>query len=60
MEGADNEFSDGFMIENIMRENFLDDWKILTEIGVPFLDDGTETLDGDGDFNKVKIVPTFA
>ena len=48
------------MIESIMRENFPDEWKVLTEIGVPFLDDGTETLDGDGDFNKVKIVPTFA
>ena len=48
------------MIEKIMRENFSDEWKVLTELGVPFLDDGTETLDGSGEFNKVKIVPTFA
>ena len=48
------------MIEKIMRKNFSDEWKVLTELGVPFLDDGTETLDGSGEFNKVKIVPTFA
>ena len=59
LEGGDNEFSDGFMIEKVMRENYPQDWKVLTEMGVPFLDDGTETLDGDGEFNKVKIVPTF-
>ena len=43
-----------------MREKFPDDWKVLTELGVPFMDDGTETLDGGGEFSKVKIVPTFA
>ena len=48
------------MIEKIMRKNFFDEWKVLTELGVPFLDDGTETLDGSGEFNKVKIVPTFS
>ena len=43
-----------------MKEKFPKDWKLLTDIGVPFMDDGTETLDGMGEFNKVKIVPTFA
>ena len=42
-----------------MRNQFPEEWKTLTEVGVPFLDDGTETIDGNGDFNKVKIVPTF-
>ena len=59
LEGGDNEFSDGFMIEKVMREKFPDDWKVLTEMGVPFLDDGTETLDGYGEFYKVNIVPNF-
>ena len=42
-----------------MKRQFPDDWKILTEIGVPFLDDGTETEDFNAEFSKVKIVPTF-
>ena len=42
-----------------MKQQFPEDWKVLTEVGVPFLDDGTEIIDGTGDFNKVKIVPTF-
>ena len=59
LEGGDNEFTDGFMIENIMRKRFPDDWKVLTEVGVPFVDDGIETIDGSGEFQKVKVVPTF-
>ena len=47
------------MIEKIMKENFYEDWKVLTEIGVPFMDDGSETIDGYGDFSKVQVVPTF-
>ena len=59
LSGGDNEFSDGFKIESVMKQQFPEDWKVLTEVGVPFLDDGTEVIDGTGDFNKVKIVPTF-
>ena len=59
LEGGDNQFCDGFMIEKIMKENFYEDWKVLTEIGVPFMDDGSETIDGYGDFSKVQVVPTF-
>ena len=42
-----------------MKKQFPQDWKVLTENGVSFLDDGTENIDGMGEFNKVKIVPTF-
>ncbi len=47
------------MIENVMKRRFTDDWKVLSEIGVPFLDDGTETGDFNAEFSKVKVGPTF-
>ena len=39
-----------------MKERFHDEWKILSETGVVFID---ENVDEFGDFNKVHIAPTF-
>ena len=54
--GGENQFTDGFMIEKVMKEKYPDEWKILCETDVVFKD---ENEDAFGDFNKVRIAPTF-
>ena len=54
--GGENQFTDGFMIEKVMKERFHEEWKILSETAVVFMD---ENVDAFGDFNKVRIAPTF-
>lgn len=54
--GGDNQFTDGFMIEKVMKKNHPDEWKILCGTNVVFKD---ENVDAFGDFNKVRIAPTF-
>ena len=44
------------MIEKVMKERFHEEWKILSETPVVFMD---ENIDAFGDFNKVRIAPTF-
>ena len=54
--GGENQFTDGFMIEKIMKKNYPEEWKILCGTNVVFKD---ENIDAFGDFNKVRIAPTF-
>ena len=54
--GGENQFTDGFMIEKVMKERFNEDWKVLSETPVVFMD---ENVDAFGEFNKVRIAPTF-
>ena len=54
--GGENQFTDGFMIEKVMKEHFNEEWKVLSETPVVFMD---ENVDAFGDFNKVRIAPTF-
>ena len=44
------------MVERVMKEKFHDEWAILSETGVVFMD---KNYDQFGDFNKVNIAPTF-
>ena len=44
------------MIEKVMKINYPDEWKTLCETDVVFKD---ENEDAFGDFNKVRIAPTF-
>ena len=39
-----------------MKECFYDEWKILAETPVVFIDQNEDVY---GDFNKVRIAPTF-
>ena len=39
-----------------MKERFDEEWKVLSEAPVVFMD---ENLDAFGDFNKIRIAPTF-
>ena len=54
--GGDNQFTDGFKIERVMKEHHPEEWKTLCETHVVFID---ENVDAFGDFNKVRIAPTF-
>jgi hypothetical protein len=54
--GGENQFTDGFMVESVMKERHYEEWKILSETQVVFID---ENVDAFGDFNKVRIAPTF-
>ena len=54
--GGENQFTDGFMVEKVMKERHYEEWKILSETLVVFID---ENVDAFGDFNKVRIAPTF-
>ena len=44
------------MIEKVMKEKHPEEWKILCETDVVFID---ENEDAFGNFNKVRIAPTF-
>ena len=44
------------MVERIMKKRYYEEWKILSETRVVFID---ENVDAFGDFNKVRIAPTF-
>ena len=54
--GGENQFTDGFMVERVMKEHYYEEWKTLSETPVVFID---ENEDAFGDFNKVRIAPTF-
>ena len=44
------------MVEHVMKQYYYEDWKILSENPVVFID---ENEDAFGDFNKVRIAPTL-
>ena len=44
------------MIEKVMKKDYPEEWKILCGTNVVFKD---ENKDAFGDFNKVRIAPTF-
>ena len=54
--GGENQFTDGFMVEHVMKKYYYEEWKILSENPVVFID---ENADAFGDFNKVRIAPTL-
>lgn len=54
--GGENEFSDAFNAERIMKEESPEDWKILAETIVEFADNGH---DAHGGFSKLNHRPTF-
>ena len=44
------------MIEKVMKKDYPEEWEILCGTNVVFKD---ENVDAFGDFNKVRIAPTF-
>ncbi len=58
MEGAENEFADGFHLAEIIRNEYPEDWKTLTTVPIDFQDVGDEP-ENYGEFHKVNSAPTF-
>ena len=56
-EGGENEFVDGFYVENIIRKNYPEEHNILTQTKVDFVDIGTEAIAGE--FHKMFQSPIF-
>lgn len=45
-EGGDNEFTDAFYAEQILKNEYPEDWKILTETTIEFSDNGQDAYGG--------------
>jgi gamma-butyrobetaine dioxygenase len=58
MEGAENEFVDGFYLANMIRDKFPKEYKTLTTVPVDFWDVGVEE-EPYGEFHKVTSIPSF-
>lgn len=54
--GGENEFSDGFYVERLMKENYPNEWRILHTTKVEWNDIGEDMF---GPFCKVKYNPIF-
>ena len=52
--GGENEFSDGFYVERLMKENHPNEWRILHKTKVEWNDIGNDMF---GHFYKVKYNP---
>ena len=55
--GGENDFADGFKVEKIMKEQYYEEWKILSTTLVEFGDIGTDEF---GIFYKAKYCPHFS
>ena len=56
-DGGQNEFVDGFHIENTIRQNYPEEHNILTKTKIDFADMGNEDIVGE--FHKVFQAPIF-
>ena len=56
-DGGENEFVDGFYVEKIIRQNYPEEHKILTQTKVDFVDIGSEDIAGE--FYKMFQAPVF-
>lgn len=57
--GGENEFSDAFMTAKVIREEHPEEWKILTQVPINFLDIGVGAEEGTGHFHKMTAKPTL-
>lgn len=58
MDGAENEFADGYYLAQIIEEEYPEEWKILTTVPIDFQDVGEEP-EPYGEFHKVNATPSF-